>query len=328
MEADAKYTLVGATVLLLVALVVLGVVWIKGTADRNDQHYTIHFEEQALDGLQVGSSVDMRGIRVGRVEDYALDAQRLNRVRVHVRIDERVPVRENTVAVITRNLVTGIAEINLVTQEPAGPPLTKVPPNERYPVIAEGRSDLKEIAGRVSELGDTAVEVLNNINRIFTSENRKAIAQTLQNTQELTASLKTQSKALETTFAELNTTLRDVRGASTRIAATTETLGQDASAALKNAGSLITDMRGVVADVQRTVQQSAKTLETLQQQTATLGKRVDSTASSIDSQLYSIAAELRTSLGAINRSLDRLSDPRSALLGPDKQRLGPGERMP
>ena len=72
--------------------------------------------------------------------------RKFNRVRVVVRVDGRAPIRVNTVAVVTRNFVTGIAAITLVTPEPAGEVLAAVPEGERYPVIGEGRSDLDEIA--------------------------------------------------------------------------------------------------------------------------------------------------------------------------------------
>ncbi|MDH5228354.1 MAG: MlaD family protein, partial [Gammaproteobacteria bacterium] len=140
MEAEARYTFVGAAVLVLVAALVGGLVWLKDIGGRGEfTRYAIHFEKQALDGLQLGAEVNLRGIKVGRVEDYALSHDKLNRVRVVVRVDGRAPVRTNTVAVVTRNFVTGIAAITLVTPEPAGDELTAVPDGERYPVIGEGR---------------------------------------------------------------------------------------------------------------------------------------------------------------------------------------------
>ena len=83
MEADARYTYVGAAVLLLVGALVGALIWLQGVGGRGEfNRFAIHFEGQALDGLEVGAEVNLRGIRVGRVEDYGLSGDRINRVRV------------------------------------------------------------------------------------------------------------------------------------------------------------------------------------------------------------------------------------------------------
>ena len=63
MEANARYTLVGTMVLAVAALLVLGMFWIAGKADDIAyRHYAIEFSNQSMDGLDVDSSVKMRGI--------------------------------------------------------------------------------------------------------------------------------------------------------------------------------------------------------------------------------------------------------------------------
>ncbi|MGZ9060107.1 MAG: MlaD family protein, partial [Burkholderiaceae bacterium] len=112
MEAEAKYTYVGIALIALVAALIAATVWLNRSGARGDfKYYTIYFERQPLDGLQIGADVDMRGIKIGRVEDYDLLAEKINRVRVTIRTDRRAPVRTNTVAIVTRNFVTGIARI-------------------------------------------------------------------------------------------------------------------------------------------------------------------------------------------------------------------------
>ena len=138
MEPEARYTLIGAVVLALVAAAIGGFLWLNSSGRGSDfRFYTVYFEHQSLDGLQVGSAVNMRGIMVGRVERYSIEPDNINRVRVLLRVERQTPVRQNTKASITRNIVTGIARVRLVTPSPPGPELTRAPPGERYPVIAE-----------------------------------------------------------------------------------------------------------------------------------------------------------------------------------------------
>ena len=190
MEADARYTLVGATVLALAAALVAGLLWLKDIGGRGEfTRYSIYFEHQALDGLDVGGEVNLRGIKVGRVESYALSGARPNRVRVDVRVDSRVPVLTTTRAVVTRNFVTGIAGISLVNPDPQGTALTAVTEGERYPVIAEGQSDVDAIAGRVNQVGEQASEALVKLNQLLTADNQRTVIQTATNLRELTAGL-------------------------------------------------------------------------------------------------------------------------------------------
>src|SRR5207249_9108805 len=154
----------------------------------------------SLDGVQLGGEVAVRGIKVGRVEDVAL-TESVNRVRVTVRVDRRVPIAQNTVAIVTRNLVTGIASINLVTPAKAGLPLIVVPEGSSYPVIAEGESDVDNLTGRFSQIGDLAAEAVSNFNRTFRAENREAMGEALRNVRDRTAGLNRRLAALDRSMA-------------------------------------------------------------------------------------------------------------------------------
>ncbi|MFZ5541659.1 MAG: MlaD family protein [Pseudomonadota bacterium] len=326
MEAEARYTYVGAGVIALIAALIGAVVWLKRVGSEQDlQRYTIYFERQRLDGLQVGGDVNMRGIKVGRVDRYALAGDRdagdqVNRVRVTIRVDRDAPVRTNTVAVVTRNFVTGIAQITLVTPEPPGPPLASAPPGEPYPVIAEGRSDLDEIAGRVGQLGDMAAEVMVNLNRVMAPENREALAQTLANLRDLTAGLNRRLDRFDRTLDSVARAANDVGRSGDRIAGTAENAGRRVDA-------LVADAQRSLARIDAAAAAIGSAAESLQRQSQAVAQRVDRSAGVLEDQLAASLAELRASVDAAANALDRLQDPRRALLGPDTATLGPGESL-
>lgn len=329
MEAEAKYAYVGAAVLALIAALVASVVWLKRTgAERDFARYTIHFEQQALDGLAVGSAVNMRGINVGRVLDYQLSTDRLNRARVDIRVDRRAPVWQNTSAVITRNFVTGIAQIRLETIDPPGALLTEVPGGERFPVIAEGRSDMSEITGRVTELGEMAGETMQKLNQFLTAENRVATAATLANLRDLTAALKRQLVGLDAVIAEVGAAAGEFRRTAGTVSAVTDRIGGGTTAALEDTRVLIADLRQASSETRQAMAQTTATLATVQAQAAGAARRLDASAAQFDDQLLAAVGDLRASLEAAQRSLDRLVDPRAALLGPNRSQLGPGEKLP
>ncbi|MBI5259745.1 MAG: MCE family protein [Burkholderiales bacterium] len=329
MEAEARYTFVGAVVLLLVAALVGSVVWLKHAGGKNDfNRYAIYFERQSLDGLDVGADVNLRGIKVGRVEDYALAREKLNRVRVDIRVDRRVPVTTNTVAVVTRNFVTGIAAITLVTREPAGPPLTEVTDNERYPVIHEGRSDLDEIAGRVNQVGEAAAGALNNINQLLTAENREATMATIRAMRELMQGLSKRLGALDQALRQVGSAATEVGSAATRVGEAGDRIATAGERSAERLDKTLAEAERTLADARRALAQVASATDAVQTQALATARRLEQSAATVDDQLDAAVGELRLSVEAATRVLDRLRDPRAALLGPGKQQLGPGEGKP
>jgi phospholipid/cholesterol/gamma-HCH transport system substrate-binding protein len=311
MEAEAKYTYVGFAVIALLAALVTGIVWLKHTGSRSDfNFYTIYFERQNLDGLQIGADVSMRGIKVGRVEDYAL-TKNANRVRVLIRIDRRAPVSDNTVAVVNRRFVTGIAKIDLETPDPPGPLLTDIAPDEPYPVIAEGTSNLDEIANRLNKVGETAAETLERLNDLLKPENRAAIDKALANLRDLTGGLNQR-------MGELDRTQKAVQGA----AAGMDRAGNNVANLADGAGQ---DLRPALQQAERTMKDLSAATSALEKQAAHLSQSIGSTVTSSGDQLSAAVVELRATSTTLNRLLDRLQDPRAALLGPSTAQRGPGE---
>lgn len=326
MEAEARYTFVGAAVLALLAALVAGLVWLKDIGREGEfVRYAINFEKQALDGLQLGAEVNLRGIKVGRVDDYALVSGKLNRVRVVVRVDRRAPVRSNTVAVVTRNFVTGIAAITLVTREPAGEALVEVAEGERYPVIGEGQSDIDEITGRVHRLGDQAAEALTSVNQMLTPENRAAVMDTVRNLRDLTDGLKQRLAALDKVLdrtasaaASIDTAAGQLGRAGERVAGVAERTGERADAVLVQAEQALAEARGTLARV-------TTAADELRKDAGGAARSIEASMQHMDEQLSVATSELRRGIESTTRVLDRLREPRAALLGPAKAQLGPGE---
>src|SRR3990172_5923277 len=186
MEPETRYAFVGAIVLALAAAAVAGFAWLSSVGPASDYlFYTIRFERQSLEGVQVGGDVTMRGIKVGRVENYSFSPGNINLVEVTVRVDRSTPVSDNTVAVLARNFVTGIARIELFTDGVPGPALVTVKEGERYPVIPEGRSELAQIADSASRLARTTEDTLQYVNDVPRPENRAAFKAALAGVKDL-----------------------------------------------------------------------------------------------------------------------------------------------
>ena len=123
MEIRASYLLVGAVVLALVAGLAAFSVWlVKADIDGQGDPYQIAFAG-SVTGLQQGSQVRYRGVPVGRVTDVRIDPERVEWVLVTVEIDRGTPIRQDTVASLEMQGITGIAFVQLRGGTQASPPL-------------------------------------------------------------------------------------------------------------------------------------------------------------------------------------------------------------
>jgi phospholipid/cholesterol/gamma-HCH transport system substrate-binding protein len=305
MEPEARYAIVGSAVLILVALLVGAVLWLRSTGEeRDDRRYKIYFQQQSLEGLQPRSEVKMKGIRIGTVSAFRISSARPGAVEVLVSVDGSAPVRQTTEAVVERHLITGIASIRLLNPSEDSPLLTQAPQGEAYPVIAEGESQLQQFSESVTQLAQRTEETLRRINAVFSPQNERALTEVLQNLQRISANADRSLAAAGGAADEVRALARDLRAETSRLAARYDTLGAESSVAVRE---IAASMRQLSADATHTLQ------------------RVDALLASGDVELRVTARELRAtadSLGAVAR---RLNDPRSILFGPPAGALGPGE---
>lgn len=314
MESDAKYAWVGAAIVALVAALVFAFVWLKqvGTADGY-RSYTIYFEQLPLNGLSTSSDVEMRGIKVGNVKNFAISAGNINRVQVTIRVDRRMPVSQTTVAKIDRNYVTRMARINLDTPGDPGPPLVAVPPGEPYPVIPEARSGSGDVAGTLKGLGEQSAEVMLALNELLSQKNRAAFSATLANAEMLTAGLIARIARLDSTLAAFDASIGQIGRAGDALARTTEELG--------------IALKPTVVQARMTLEDASRAIASIEGESAKLGRRLGNAADVTSDQITSTAIELRRNVAAIARAVEGLENPRAALIGPNDRQLGPGERL-
>ena len=314
MEPEARYTAVGATLLALVVAVVLAMAWLARTGARADfRYYVIYFERQSLEGLQVGGDVNMRGVKVGRVENYSISRQNINRVQVTVRIDRSSPVSTNTVAIVDRNILTGLARINLTTPGQPGPELAEVPAGESYPVIPEGQSDIEQLTGAMNRLAITGASALTNLEQLLNKENRDAFAATLVNLRQISGALSQRMGRLDEVADALVTSAVEFGKSSREIALAVERVSASAQPAIKQTDA--------------TLRELARAVQSLERETTSLAKRLEQATDSSAHEIRATAHELRSSAEILSRAADRLQDPRAIIFGPSAAQLGPGERM-
>jgi len=315
METEGRYTLVGILVMGALALMTMAILWLAGGADRIAyQTYSIYFRQQSLDGLAVGSPVKMRGIKIGVVDSYRFVQGEDDAVRVVARIDEGVPVHQGAAAYIKRNLVTGIAAVEINNGAGEAPLLVEVPEGERFPVIDEGSSEIDKVATAVTRLAENGAQVVERMNTLLSDENQRAISATLANLKELSGHLAANKQSLEAV-------VQGIRDASDEFRFAGASISQAATRA-----------EGSIADVgenaNETLKEATRALEKLQQESVMISLRIQELSETGTLEMTNISRDVRAGADAMTTAGKRMSEPRAILFGPGRQQLGPGESLP
>ncbi len=318
MEPEAKYTLVGVAVLLVLGLLAGVVAWLQSSGEgANAERYKIYFERQSLEGLEARSYVTMRGVRVGSVTGFRFSSRRPGAVEVLVSVEPSTPVRESTRATVDRNIVTGIASVRLMNTTEESPLLAK-PADEPYPVIAEGESPTEQVTKTLSQLAEQAAEALERVQDTLSHKNRAAIAETLANLQRVT-------KQAEGTLARIDATAASLGGAADEVR-------QLARSAATDAHTLAARYDRLGADASVSVREMGEAARKLSADLEHLTRRADALLANGDAELRSTAQKLRSAADSaasaadsIGSAAQRLRDPQRMIYGPAAGGLGPGE---
>ncbi len=301
-------TLVGAFVLLLGAALVAGALWLaSGGAFQKKYDLYLAIEDESVAGLNLNAAVKFNGVEVGKVRDIQLDPLNPERVRLLFAIERGTPIRENTVAVLKTQGLTGIAYVELGGSTGEAPPLRAKPP-ERYPVIRTKPS----LSTRLENVLTTVLAKLDstssNIDAILSNENRDAFSRTLANLAQVSQAIAARTDALDAGIASASRTFDRTARASAQLEPVLVRIGRSADAVEKlgDAAALASTRAGhtvdaVGADVRRF---SAQTLPELQ-------------------RLLGELNVLSTSLRRVSEQVER--NPSGLLFGRAPVPPGPGE---
>lgn len=260
METRASYIVVGAFVLGLVAAAVAITVWIaKVQIHEAPARYVIHFTGDVT-GLNVGSPVRYRGVPVGTVTDIRIDPANVERTRVVVDIGAATPVKEDVVAEIALQGITGIAFIQLTGGSQDAPTL-KPRAEPPLPEIRSRPSPLQEILSRLPQILERMAVLGDRLTRLLDDRNLTAVSQTLEN-------LRRVSEALGAEKGDMRLLLRE---------------GREALATLRG---LAEDSRALAAGIRSRIgpldDQATKTMADLRKVAASLAAAADQIGSMVE----------------------------------------------
>ncbi len=212
METRASYLLVGIFVISLMAGLVVFVIWLaKFQFEAEFARYDIYFKG-SVTGLSLGSTVRYSGVRVGEVIDVRLRPDLPDQVQTTIEVDQKTPVRSDTVATLEIEGLTGGLYVLLIGQAPGAPPL-EAAPGQRHPVIASEYSTLQQVLEGAPELVQKIDLLLVRANDLLNAENRGSLSSTLANMNDFTTVLADHSDDIGALLQDASATMANVRSA-------------------------------------------------------------------------------------------------------------------
>jgi len=197
MEAKFNFTLVGIFVLVLGTALIGGVLWLS-SGKYYRQSYSVYrsYMSESVSGLNLNAPVKYRGVDVGFVRDIALNPANVEEVRLTLAILRDTPIKEDTVATMVTQGLTGIAYVEL-TGGRKDSPFLRTRPGEEFPVIRSGPSLLTRFETAVTVLIDDLTHAAENVNALLNEDNRRAIAKTLADAETLSRTLAARSSTID-----------------------------------------------------------------------------------------------------------------------------------
>jgi phospholipid/cholesterol/gamma-HCH transport system substrate-binding protein len=293
METRARYVLVGAITLAAMAGLLGFLLWLaRVEISRSYAQYDIVFD--TVSGLSQDSVVRYNGVDVGTVLAIDLDRDNPQFVRVRIEVNAATPVRQDTVATLSSQGVTGVSFVALEGGSPMSDPLVALPPAP-VPVIASKPSVVQELTDAAPDLLKEAIALIQDVREFATPENREAIAAILENVESVTARADALADRAETLVTTAEGTLARADAALSKA----EAAFASADAVIKDdIPDLVEGLKATVADV------------------GDAAAELKAFASAALPQYRDLAADARKVIASIGAVADRIGrDPGRFLLG-------------
>ena len=284
METKANYVAVGVFVLSCAIGLVVAVLWLAGAQYNQEFTYFQTSFKGPVTGLGKGTITRYNGIDVGRIAELAFDPSDPQSVIVTLQVQPNLNIREDSVAAIESQGLTGgtYVEISGGTRTS---PLLVAKAGQKYPMIRAKRSTLQQLEQSAPELVARLNIAAERIIDLLSEENRHSVTRTLANLDTITTAFASHS-------GEFDTIIRNTDQAAEKL--------NDASASLK------------------------PTLEAAQGTLKKYGKVADDADAFINSdgiaQLPDLIGESRRLVGSLTKFSDRLNGNPSEILFGDRRK--------
>ena len=303
-----NYAVVGAFVLVLGAVLIAGVLWLaSGGALQKKYDLYLAIENESVAGLTLNAPVKYSGVDVGKVRKIWLEPGNPEQVNLLFAIERGTPIKEDTVAVLKTQGLTGIAYVELSGGARDAPPLLATAGNP-YPVIRTKPSLSNRLENMLTSVLAKLDSTSSSISAVLSDENKAALKSALADIAIVARTISDRKEAIDKVIVS-------------------------AARTFDNSARATVQLEQVIARIG----QSAEAVEKMGKEVARTSASAGVTANEVGADLKRFTAEtlpelerLLGELGVLATSLRRLSEqtqrnPSGLLFGRSPVPPGPGE---
>ncbi len=216
METKANYVAVGTFVLACAVGLVVTILWLAGVQYSQEYAYYQANFKGPVTGLGKGTLTRYNGIEVGRITDLSFDPADPSRVIVTVQVQPNLNIREDSIASIDSQGLTGGAFVE-ISGGSANSPLLVAREGQKYPVLRTKQSTFAQLQQSAPEVVAKLNVAASRLNDLLSDDNRRAIAHVLANLDETTQAVARRSADIDATIANANKAMANLSDASNNL---------------------------------------------------------------------------------------------------------------
>jgi len=240
--------IVGLFVSIAILAFVGFILWLTGRSGTEEmERYSVLFEKD-VSGLAVGGPVKYMGVNIGSVIQMEIVRRKGIQIRVDIEILKSTPVDSGTYASLAFQGITGVAVVNLDSDEGKHGPI-KPAEDTPYPTIPVRQIGIAAVLSGAPRIVDRLDSLLVQANELLGEDNRASINRSLVNIEELTGSLAESKDTIAKLPADLNQTLTEIRNVVEELRSMVEAVQPDIESAMASLDSSTENLASLTAQL-------------------------------------------------------------------------------
>jgi phospholipid/cholesterol/gamma-HCH transport system substrate-binding protein len=301
---------VGAIVITAIALMVIGVNYLKGIQLFNT-HREFYATYDQIDGLAEANPVVMRGFKVGMVKKIELMEDGGGKLVVTFSIDNdnlKIPV--NSKAKIFSSDFFGSKAIELMLGDSAvlAEPDTELLSEREEDIASAIRKELAPLKARTEELISGVDEIISNLNSVFSDKATQGLPRAFESLQNSLETFEKISVKLDTTIAESRSRLRSILDNVASLTGNIEESNEEITQVIQNFNAISDSLAKVnfaatILKAEQTISGLNEVIAKINSEEGSLGLLINN--DTLHQSLVSATKELEVLLDDLNNNPDR-----------------------
>ena len=300
MVQKAQKIRLGIFLSVTIFLLIVAIIVVTGSAllKKEVTYYIRYHGDVSVTGLELGAQVKYRGIRIGRVEDIYIDPENIEDLIIKISVNDKVPIKEDTEAVMSLIGITGLKLIELRGGTNEAKNLT--PGSE----IKPGLSLVESMSGKAEILAQKIEMILNNLIEMTGPTRQQNLFNFIDNASATLGSFRT---LIDTNQTNIYLTLKNIQSFSSELDEFMQTSNEVMASIQTTAKSKeLTETLANLHKLSNELEQAR--FSELIEELITAADQAKKTFTHIDLTLLTSRHDLLRSIEALKESMESLND--------------------